>query len=300
MHYGQSHPYRSISYGVSDFRPWRAGRQNSPPWFTRIGAVSATGDLKVSAYRLCSAKARSDAAGEKPQIQALDRTAPLLPLRPGQAERRTHVQTARDDVALCRTGSEDGTRAGSDSSAASRDRVSRLLDRPRCLPADLDVHVIMDNYGTHKTALIRRWFARHPRFHPHFTPTYASWLNLVERWFAALETKQLRRGVHDSVRSLESAIREFIDASNTVGQPYVWTKTADDILASHDRQLMSRTTGRRRGSPAARCRSTASTRPSGRRCPSSAQGETRTGAHAWTARGTPRRSSRRSRRRSAR
>ena len=81
------------------------------------------------------------------------------------------------------------------------------------VPADLDVHVIMDNYGTHKTALIRRWFARHPRFHPHFTPTYASWLNLVERWFAALETKQLRRGVHDSVRSLESAIREFIDAS---------------------------------------------------------------------------------------
>ena len=91
--------------------------------------------------------------------------------------------------------------------------------------------------------------------HPHFTPTYASWLNLVERWFAALETKQRRRGVHDSVRSLESAIREFIDASNTVGQPYVWTKTADDILASiarfalrtvtvHDRQqVMSRTTG---------------------------------------------------------
>ena len=123
------------------------------------------------------------------------------------------------------------------------------------VPADLDVHVIMDNYGTHKTALIRRWFARHPRFHPHFTPTYASWLNLVERWFAALKTKQLRRGVHDSVRSLESAIREFIDASNTVGQPYVWTKTADDILASiarfalrtvtvHDRQqVMSRTTG---------------------------------------------------------
>ena len=103
--------------------------------------------------------------------------------------------------------------------------------------------------------MIRRWFARHPRFHPHFTPTYASWLNLVERWFAALETKQLRRGVHDSVRSLESAIREFIDASNTVGQPYVWTKTADDILASiarfalrtvtvYDRQqVMSRTTG---------------------------------------------------------
>ena len=90
----------------------------------------------------------------------------------------------------------------------------------------------MDNYGTHKTAIIRRWFARHPRFHPHFTPTYASWLNLVERWFAALETKQLRRGVHDSVRALETAIRNFIDASNTAGQPYVWTKTADEIVTS--------------------------------------------------------------------
>ena len=99
------------------------------------------------------------------------------------------------------------------------------------MPADLDVHVIMDNYGTHKTALIRRWFARHPRLHPHFTPTYASWLNLVERWFAALEMKQLRRGVHDSVRSRESAIRAFIDASNTAGQPDVWTNTADDLLA---------------------------------------------------------------------
>ena len=124
------------------------------------------------------------------------------------------------------------------------------------MPANLDVHVIMDNYGTHKTASIKRWFARHPRFHPHFTPTHASWLNLVERWFAALETQQLRRGVHDSVRSLETAIRTFIDASNTAGRPYVWTKTADDILASiarfarrtteiHEHQVMLRTTGTR-------------------------------------------------------
>jgi transposase len=99
-----------------------------------------------------------------------------------------------------------------------------------------------------------RWFARHPRFHPHFTPTYASWINLVERWFAALETQQLRRGVHCSIRSLESAIREFIEASYTAGQPYVWSKTAYEILASiarfalrtvtvHDKQVMLRTTG---------------------------------------------------------
>ena len=90
----------------------------------------------------------------------------------------------------------------------------------------------MDNYGTHKSALIRRWFAKRPRFHVHFTPTYASWLNLIERWFAALETAQLRRGVHRSVRALTTAIREFMDVHNTDGHPYVWTKSADEILAS--------------------------------------------------------------------
>ena len=163
---------------------------------------------------------------EKPQIQALDRTAPLLPLRPGQAERRTHDYTrhgttSRFAALEVKTGHVLGQIRRRHRAIEFRAFLTALEVQ---VPADLDVHVIMDNYGTHKTALIRRWFARHPRFHPHFTPTYASWLNLVERWFAALETKQLRRGVHDSVRSLESAIREFIDASNTVGQPYVWTK----------------------------------------------------------------------------
>ncbi len=194
---------------------------------------------------------------EKPQIQALDRTAPLLPLRPGQAERRTHDYKRHGTTSLfaaldVRTGQVLGQIRRRHRAVEFRAFLTALDAQ---VPAGLDVHVIMDNYGTHKTAMIRRWFARHPRFHPHFTPTYASWLNLVERWFAALETKQLRRGVHDSVRSLESAIRAFIDASNTAGQPYVWTKTADEILASiarfalrtvtaHDRQqVMSRTTG---------------------------------------------------------
>jgi hypothetical protein len=100
------------------------------------------------------------------------------------------------------------------------------------VPRSLDVHLIMDNYGTHKTALIRNWLAKRPRFHVHFTPTYGSWLNLVERWFAELTNKQLRRGVHRSVRALEAAIREFVDAHNADGKPFVWTKSADDILAS--------------------------------------------------------------------
>src|SRR2546426_904156 len=121
------------------------------------------------------------------------------------------------------------------------------------VPADRDVHLIMDNYGTHKTPLIRAWFAKRPRFHVHFTPTYGSWLNLVERWFAELTTKQIRRGAHRSVSELERAIGAFLDAHNTDPQPFAWTKSADQILASIARfaqgttatqaaQLISRTT----------------------------------------------------------
>ena len=99
------------------------------------------------------------------------------------------------------------------------------------VPRHLDVHLIMDNYGTHKTPLIRNWFAKRPRCHVHFTPTYGSWLNLVERWFAELTNKQLRRGVHRSVAQLK-AIRDFIAAHQAAPKPFVWTKSADDILAS--------------------------------------------------------------------
>jgi len=100
------------------------------------------------------------------------------------------------------------------------------------VPRHLDVHLIMDNYGTHKTAMIRHWFAKRPRFHVHFTPTYGSWLNLVERWFAELTNKQLRRGVHRSVVQLKTAIRAFIAAHHANATPFVWTKSADEILAS--------------------------------------------------------------------
>ena len=100
------------------------------------------------------------------------------------------------------------------------------------VPADLDVHLILDNYGTHKTAIIRNWLAKRPRFHIHFTPTYGSWLNLVERWFAELTNKRIRRGAFRSVRELESAIREFIEVHNENPKPFVWTRTADQILDS--------------------------------------------------------------------
>jgi len=100
------------------------------------------------------------------------------------------------------------------------------------VPAELAVHLVLDNYGTHKTALIRRWLAKRPRFHLHFTPTGASWLNLVERWFALLTEKQIRRGVHRSTRELETAIKRYLAISNAAPTPFVWTKTADEILES--------------------------------------------------------------------
>lgn len=99
------------------------------------------------------------------------------------------------------------------------------------VPRHLDVHLIMDNYGTYKTPLIRNWFAKRPRFRVHFTPTYGSWLNLVERWFAEPTNKQLLRGVHRSVPQLKAAIREFIAAHDANAKPFIWTKSADDILA---------------------------------------------------------------------
>lgn len=171
---------------------------------------------------------------EKSQIQALDRTAPILPMLPGTPERATH----------------DYKRSGTSSLYAALDIttgkvIGALHQRHRAIefrkflttidrhvPAELDVHVICDNSSTHKTPAIRRWLVAHPRFVLHFTPTSASWLNLVERWFAELTTKKLRRGAHRSVRQLNADIRAWIDTWNEEPRPFVWTKTADEILDS--------------------------------------------------------------------
>ena len=171
---------------------------------------------------------------EKSQIQALDRTRPLLPLRPGQAERRTHDYVRHGTTSLfaaldARTGQVIGQRHRRHRALEFR----KFLDAiESAVPAELDVHLIADNYATHKTALIRNWFAKRPRFHIHFTPTSASWLNLVERWFGLLTEKQLRRGVHQSSAELEAAIYRYLDVTNEDPKPLVWTKTADQILAS--------------------------------------------------------------------
>src|SRR6266699_3798596 len=171
---------------------------------------------------------------EKSQIQALDRTQPLLPMRPGQAERRTHDYRRHGTTSLfAALDAKSGNVIGQTHRRHRSLEFRKFLDRiDASVPPDLQVHIIMDNYGTHKTPLIRAWFAKRPRYHVHFTPTYGSWLNLVERWFAELTTKQLRRGVHRSVAQLKAAIREFIAAHHAKATPFVWTKSADEILAS--------------------------------------------------------------------
>ncbi|MGB7844382.1 MAG: IS630 family transposase, partial [Candidatus Acidiferrum sp.] len=171
---------------------------------------------------------------EKTQIQALDRSQPLLPMRPGQAERRTHDYVRHGTTSLFAALEVKSGRVVGDFHARHRSvEFRKFLDRiEAAIPDGLDVHLILDNYGTHKTSLIHRWLARHPRFHVHFTPTSASWLNLVERWFAALTEKQIRRGVHRSTHELEQAIRHYIETTNARPRPFVWTKTADEILAS--------------------------------------------------------------------
>jgi transposase len=171
---------------------------------------------------------------EKSQIQALDRTQPLLPMRPGQAERRTHDYKRHGTTSLfaaleLKTSHVIGQLHRRHRSVELRQFLDVIEAN---VPAGLEVHIIMDNYGTHKTALIRNWFAKRPRFHLHFTPTYASWINLVERWFAEITNKRIRRGVFRSVKELEAAIREYIDVHNENPKPFVWTKTADQILAS--------------------------------------------------------------------
>ncbi len=171
---------------------------------------------------------------EKTQIQALDRTRPLLPMRPGQAERRTHDYIRHGTTSLfaaleAETGRVIGQCHRRHRSVEFRKFLDTIEDS---VPTDLDVHLIVDNYGTHKTDLVRRWFARRPRFHVHYTPTSASWLNLVERWFALLSEKQLRRGVHRSTIELESAIYHYLDITNNDPKPFVWTQTADQILAN--------------------------------------------------------------------
>jgi len=171
---------------------------------------------------------------EKSQIQALDRTAPVLPLMPGVPERRTHDYVRHGVTNLYAALDVASGQVIADLTARHRAeefrRFLNLIDRS--VPQHLQVHVVVDNSSTHKTPTIQRWLTRHPRFSLHFTPTYSSWLNLVERWFAELTSKWLKRGTHRSTRELIAAIRTWIEDWNDNPRPFVWHKTADEILDS--------------------------------------------------------------------
>src|SRR5579859_4531031 len=183
-------------------------------------------------------------ADEKGQIQALDRTQPIFPMRPGTPELRTHDYRrhgttslfAALDVASGKVIGELHRRHRSIEFRSFLDHIEREV------PSDLGVHLIIDNSSTHKSPLIRRWLIRHPRFQVHFTPTYSSWINQVERWFAALTEKQIKRGTHRSTRQLEDAIRLYLATHNENPSPFVWVKTADEILANITR-FCARTSG---------------------------------------------------------
>ena len=169
---------------------------------------------------------------EKSQIQALDRSQPVLPMRPGQIERRSHDYKRHGTTSLfaalsTATGDVIGKCYKRHRSAEFK---KFLMEIERRVPDDLDIHLIMDNYATHKTPAIRAWFARRPRWHVHFTPTGSSWLNMVERFFAEITERQIKRGVHRSERELTKAILDYIEIRNEDPKPFKWVRTADEIL----------------------------------------------------------------------
>jgi transposase len=181
---------------------------------------------------------------EKSQVQALARSQPAFPMMPGMCERRTHDYLRHGTTSLFAAfNTADGT------VISSLHRKHRTIEFKKFLtkidaqvPDHLDVHLICDNYGTHKSPAIRKWLQQHPRFHMHYTPTYSSWINQVERWFAYLTQDLLQRSDHRSVQALEKDIRDWVAGWNENPKPFIWTKTAEQILESLSRFLQRVTT----------------------------------------------------------
>ncbi len=217
-------PHRSESFKLS-----------SDPFF-----VEKVRDI-VGLYMAPPERALVLCVDEKSQIQALDRSQPLLAMRPGQAERRTHDYKRHGTLSLfaaldCTSGNVIGRCFKRHRAKEFKSFLNTIEDN---VPTDLDIHIVMDNLATHKTPAIKAWFAKRPRWCVHFTPTSASWINQVERFFAELTRKQIRRGVHRSTVELEEAIKRYIDHVNQSPKPFRWTKSADDILASIKRFCMA-------------------------------------------------------------
>jgi transposase len=218
------------AFGLQPHRAETFKLSTDPDFVTKVRDI-------VGLYMAPPARALVLCVDEKSQIQALDRSQPLLPLRPGQIERRTHDYTRHGTISLfaaldVATGAVIGR-------CYPRHRASefrRFLDEiEKAVPGDLDVHLVMDNYATHKTPLIRDWLVKRPRWQVHHTPTGASWINQVERFFALLSERQIKRGVHRSVAALQAAITTFLDTHNADPKPFRWTKSADDILTAVER-----------------------------------------------------------------
>jgi transposase len=215
------------AFGLQPHRVQTWKLSKDPPFIDKVrDVVGLYLDPPERAVVLC--------VDEKSQIQALDRTAPILPMLPGTPERASHDYRRSGTSSLyaalnLASGKVIGSRHARHRAIEFR-RFLQSIDA--AVPEHLDVHLVLDNSSTHTTPAIKRWLAAHPRFVLHFTPTSASWLNLVERWFAELTTKALRRGTHRSVRALNADIRAWIETWNENPRPYVWTKTADQILES--------------------------------------------------------------------
>jgi transposase len=178
-------------------------------------------------------------ADEKSQVQALDRSQPVLPMMPGMPEKRTHDYVRHGTTSLFAAFNiADGKVIAATYRQHRAKEWIKFLDQiDKHVPADLDVHIVCDNYATHKTPAVQIWLGEHPRFHIHFTPTSSSWLNQVERWFGLLTDKLLRRGVHKTVKKLETDILAWVDNWNEDPKPFIWVKTAEEILESLGRLL---------------------------------------------------------------
>jgi transposase len=227
--YGISHQSVAEIWKAFGLKPWRADEFKVSP---DPQLIEKTRDI-VGLYLNPPVAAAVFAVDEKPQVQALDRSAPTLPMLPTTPARATHDYIRHGTLDLFAALNIATGTVISDlrRSHTTDDFIAFLNKVDRNVPAGLDVHVVLDNLSTHKTPKVHKWLLRHRRFHFHFTPTYSSWLNLVERWFAALTTKKLRRSAHRSVKELAADITAWVDQWNTDPKPFTWHRTADEILA---------------------------------------------------------------------
>jgi transposase len=227
--HGISHQSVAEIWKAFGLKPWRQDEFKISP---DPLLVEKTRDI-VGLYLNPPVAAAVFAVDEKPQVQALNRSAPTLPMLPTTPARATHdyIRNGTLDLFAALNIATGTVISDIRKTHTTDDFIAFLNILDRNVPADLDVHVVLDNLATHKTPKVHKWLLRHRRFHFHFTPTYGSWMNLVERWFAALTTKKLRRSAHGSVKELAADINAWVDQWNNNPKPFTWHRTADDILA---------------------------------------------------------------------